>query len=189
MTFTETRLHGVFLVDPQRLEDDRGFFARTFSQDEFEAHGLRSHFVQCSMSFNRSRGTLRGMHYQVAPHEEAKLVSCVRGAIFDAVIDLRRGSPTYCHWFATELSAETLKMLYVPEGCAHGFQTLQDDTVVFYQMSEVYHPEYARGVRWDDPVFRIPWPLPPSRMSPMDRAYEPFQADAPPGQVKTPWTA
>ncbi len=177
MTFTETRLKGVFLVEPQRLEDERGFFARTFSQEEFEAHGLKSRFVQCSISFNRSRGTLRGMHYQLAPYTEAKLVSCVRGAIFDAVIDLRPESPTYCRWFAAELSAETYKMLYVPEGCAHGFQTLEDDAVVFYQISEVYHPECARGVRWDDPAFRIPWPLPPSLMSPTDLSYEPFKAD------------
>lgn len=114
------------------------------------------------------------MHYQLAPYEEAKLVSCVRGAIFDAVIDLRRDSPTYCHWFATELSAKNYKMLYVPEGCAHGFQTLEDDTAIFYQISEFYHPEYARGVRWDDPVFGIAWPLPPTIISSQDRSYKPF---------------
>jgi dTDP-4-dehydrorhamnose 3,5-epimerase len=162
----------VFLVEPHRLEDERGFFARTFSQDEFEARGLASHFVQCSLSFNKSRGTLRGMHYQCAPHQEAKVVSCLRGAIFDAVIDLRRGSPTYGRWFATELSAANYAMLYVPEGCAHGFQTLEDDTVVFYQISEVYHPECARGVRWNDPAFGIQWPFPPRHISQRDASYE-----------------
>lgn len=178
MTFTETRLRGAFIVEPETLEDERGFFARTFDQKEFEAHGLKSRFVQCSISFNKSRGTLRGMHYQLAPYEEAKLISCVRGTIFDAIIDLRRASSTYGQWFAIELSAENYKILYVPEGFAHGFQTLEDDTVVFYQMSGFYHPECARGVRWDDPVFSIAWPLQPSVISPQDRSYELCKADA-----------
>jgi dTDP-4-dehydrorhamnose 3,5-epimerase len=176
--FTETTLRGAFVVEPERREDERGFFARTFDQKEFEARGLRSRFVQCSLSFNASRGTLRGMHYQRSPHEEAKLVSCVRGALYDAVIDLRPDSKTYCRWCAVELTASNYKMLYVPEGCAHGFQTLADDTVVFYQMSEFYDPECARGVRWDDPAFGIAWPLHPCLVSPRDRSYEAFTAGA-----------
>jgi dTDP-4-dehydrorhamnose 3,5-epimerase len=174
--FTETALAGVFLIEPQKLADERGFFARTLSQDEFAARGLAAHFVQSSLSVNPSRGTLRGLHYQCAPHEEAKVVSCVRGAIFDVVIDLRRDSPSYLRWFATELTAQNYRMVYVPEGCAHGFQTLEDDTVVFYQMSEFHHPESARGVRWDDPEFGIPWPLRPSLMSASDRSHAPFAA-------------
>jgi len=179
VTFTQTTLQSVFLIEPRRVEDERGFFARTFSRDEFEGRGLASRFVQGNMSFNKSRGTLRGMHYQLAPYAEAKLVWCVRGAIFDAVIDLRRESPTYCRWFATQLTAVSFKMLYIPEGCAHGFQTLEDDTVVLYQMSEVYHPECTRGVRWDDPAFGIAWPLRPSVISSRDRSYDLFTPDLP----------
>ncbi len=175
MIFTETALAGVFLIEPEKLADERGFFARTFSQDEFASRGLAAHFVQSSLSVNTARGTLRGMHYQCAPHEEAKVVTCVRGAIFDAVIDLRRDSPTYRRWFAAELTAQNYRMLYVPEGCAHGFQTLEDDTVVVYQMSEFYHPESTRGVRWDDPAFGIAWPLRPTVISGQDRAYASFE--------------
>ena len=157
MRFTETRLKGAFIIEPERLEDDRGFFARTFCQKEFEAQGLNPKIVQCNISYNKHKGTLRGMHYQVAPMAEAKLVSCTRGAIYDVIIDLRHGSPTYCQWFAEELNTENRKMIYIPEGFAHGFQSLEDDTEVFYQMSEFYSPEHARGVRWDDPVFGIKW--------------------------------
>ena len=159
MIFTETKFKGAFIIEPERLEDERGFFARTFCRDEFEAHGLDPRLVQCNISFNKKMGTLRGMHYQVSPHEEAKLVSCISGVIYDVIIDLRPNSTTYCQWFAVELSAENYKMLYVPEGFAHGFQTLRDNTAVFYQMSEFYHPECARGARWDDPAFGIEWPL------------------------------
>ncbi len=158
MIFTETKLKGAFIIEPERIEDERGFFARTFCQKELEAHGLNPQLVQCNISSNNKRGTLRGMHYQVAPYEEAKLVSCIRGAIYDVIIDLRSNSPTHCQWFAVELSAENYKMLYVPEGFPHGFQTLEDNTEVFYQMSEFYHPECSRGVRWDDPTFGIKWP-------------------------------
>jgi dTDP-4-dehydrorhamnose 3,5-epimerase len=176
--FTGTALGGVMIVEPERREDDRGFFARTFDQKEFDAQGLRSRFVQCNISYNAGRGTLRGMHYQRSPHAEARLVSCVRGALYDAVIDLRPESPTYCRWCGVELTASNYKMLYVPEGCAHGFQTLADDTVVFYQMSEFYDPECAQGVRWDDPAFGIVWPLRPRLVSARDRSFATFAAAA-----------
>lgn len=158
MIFKETKLKGAYVIELDPLEDERGFFARSFCQKEFEEHGLNPCIAQCNISYNKKKGTLRGMHYQVALHQEVKLVSCIRGAIYDVIIDLRQNSSTYCQWFAVKLSVEDYKMLYVPEGFAHGFQTLEDNTVVFYQMSEFYRPECARGVRWDDPVFGIPWP-------------------------------
>jgi len=159
MIFKETKLKGAYIIELEPLEDERGFFARSFCQRGFIRHGLNPLVVQCNFSYNKRRGTLRGMHYQIAPYEEAKLVSCVRGAIYDVIIDLRLDSSTYCQWFAIELYAENYKMLYVPEGFAHGFQTLEDNTMVFYQMSEFYRPEYARGVRWDDPAFDLEWPI------------------------------
>jgi dTDP-4-dehydrorhamnose 3,5-epimerase len=159
MIFKETRLKGAYVIEIDPLEDERGFFARTFDQKEFEARGLNPRVVQCNISLNKKKGTLRGMHYQIAPHQESKLVSCIRGAMYDVIIDLQQNSPTYCAWFAVELSSENYKILYVPKCFAHGFQTLEDNTVVFYQMSEFYHPECARGVRWDDPAFGIEWPL------------------------------
>ena len=163
------------VIEIERKEDDRGFFARTFCQREFEEHGLRSAFVQCSVSFNRHKGTLRGMHFQATPFEEAKLVRCIRGSIHDVIIDLRRESPTFKKHFALALSAENRKTLYVPEGFAHGFQTLEDDTEVFYQISQFYSPEHARGVRWDDPAFGIPWPSVRERiMIERDRGYPLF---------------
>jgi len=158
LIFRETNLKGAFVIEPVRREDDRGFFARTFCQEEFAERGLNSLVAQCSVSFNRRKGTLRGLHYQAAPHEESKLIRCTQGAIFDVIVDLRRNSPTFKGYFATELSSTNHAMLYIPAGFAHGFQTLMDDTEVFYQMSESYHAESARGVRWDDPVFAIPWP-------------------------------
>lgn len=175
MIFTETTLKGAFIVEPERLEDARGFFARTWCQEEFEAHGLNPQLVQCSISFNKKVGTLRGMHYQAAPHEEAKLVRCTRGAAFDVIIDLRPESPTLKQWIAVTLTAENHKMLYVPEGFAHGFQTLEDNTEVFYQISEFYAPEFARSVRWDDPAFGIQWPPVGARIiSARDRQYPDF---------------
>ena len=171
MKFIETRLKGAFIIEPERLEDERGFFARTFCQKEFEAHGLNPKMVQCNISYNKHKGTLRGMHYQAAPMAEAKLVRCTRGAIYDVIIDLRHESPTYCQWLAEELSTENSRMTYIPEGFAHGFQTLEDDTEVFYQMSEFYSPEHARGVRWDDPVFGIEWPLNTKIISEKDNNY------------------
>lgn len=171
MKFIETRLKGAFIIEPERLEDERGFFARTFCPKEFEDHGLNPRIVQCNISYNKHKGTLRGMHYQVALMAEAKLVSCTRGAIYDVIIDLRPESPTYCQWFAEELNAENRKMIYIPEGFAHGFQTTEDETEVFYQMSEFYSPEHARGVRWDDPVFGIEWPLDMKIISEKDKEY------------------
>lgn len=158
MIFRETKLTGAYIIEIEPLEDERGFFARCFCQKEFEKYSLNPRFVQCNISYNKKRGTLRGMHYQAAPYEEAKLIRCTKGKIFDVIIDLRLQSPTYKQCVAVEMSLENRKMLYVPEGFAHGFQTLEDDTEVFYQMSQFYHPEYARGVRWDDPAFSIEWP-------------------------------
>ncbi len=171
MIFSETKLKGVYLIEPERHEDERGFFARTWCQREFEGHGLNPSLVQCNVSFNRKKGTLRGMHYQIPPHAEAKLVRCTRGAGFEVVVDLRPGSPTHRRWVGIELTAENRWMLYIPGGCAHGFQTLADSTELFYQMSEFYHPESARGVRWDDPAFGIEWPLPVTVISEKDSGW------------------
>lgn len=174
MKFTEASLKGAFIIEPDRIEDDRGFFARTFCRQEFEKHGLNPNLVQCSVSFNTKRGTVRGMHYQAKPHEEVRLVRCTRGAMYDVILDLRVDSPTFKQWIAVELTAENRAMVYLPEGFAHGFQTLEDDTEVFYQMSEFYHPESARGVRWDDPAFGIQWPPGNRIISVKDLAYPDF---------------
>jgi len=173
--FFETPLKGAFLLEVEKREDDRGYFARTFCQREFEAHGLNPRVVQCSVSFNRRKGTLRGMHWQASPYEEAKLVSCLRGGIYDVIVDLRAGSPTHTRHFATELSAVNRRTLYVPEGFAHGFQTLEDDTEVFYQISQFFSPEHARGARWDDPAFAISWPPAERIIVERDRKYPLFQ--------------
>lgn len=157
MIFEETRIRGAFILEVKKIEDERGFFARTWCQKEFESRGLNPTTVQSNLSFNKKRGTLRGLHYQVAPSEEAKLVRCTRGAIFDVAVDLRPDSPTYLEWVGAELTAENRRMLYVPEGCAHGYQTLKDDTEVFYQVSQFYSPEAERGARWDDPAIGIEW--------------------------------
>lgn len=159
MKFTETKLKGAFIIELEQREDERGFFARTFCQREYESHGLNPHVAQCSMSFNRKKGTLRGIHYQAPPHAEAKTVCCVRGAIYDVMVDLRRESPTFKQWVGVELSAAGREMVYVPEGFGHGFQTLEDGCEVLYQMSEFYDAESARGVRWNDPAFGIVWPI------------------------------
>lgn len=159
MIFTETKIHGAYIIEPERIEDERGFFARSWCKKEFEEHGLNPVIAQCNISFNKKQGTLRGMHYQADPYEEVKLISCIRGAIFDVIIDLRRDSVTYCQWVAIELTSDNYRICYVPVGLAHGFQTLEDNTVVSYQMSEFYRPEYARGVRWNDPAFGIKWPI------------------------------
>lgn len=158
MKFLPTKLAGVWILEMERHEDGRGFFARSWCRREFEEHGLDARLVQCNISYNHKKGTLRGMHYQAAPHAEAKLVRCTRGAIYDVTVDLRPASPTHRQWFAAELSAENGRALYIPEGFAHGFQTLTDGAEVFYQMSEFYNADAARGVRWDDPAFRIAWP-------------------------------
>jgi dTDP-4-dehydrorhamnose 3,5-epimerase len=159
MIFKETRLKGAFVIEIEKFEDKRGFFAHTFSRDAFESNGLTSRLVNTNISFNKKRGTLRGMHYQVAPYEETKLIRCTRGAIYDVIIDLRPDSPSYRNWVEVELTADNYRLLYVPEQCAHGFQTLDDNTEVTYQVSQVYSPESARGVRYDDPAFKITWPL------------------------------
>jgi dTDP-4-dehydrorhamnose 3,5-epimerase len=158
MIFIETKLKGAFIIELECLTDERGFFARTWCAEEFEAYGLNTRLAQCNISFNAKAGTLRGMHYQVAPHAEAKLVRCTMGAIYDVALDLRADSPTFKQWIGVELTADNRRALYLPEELAHGFQTLADDTEVFYQMSEFYHPECARGVRWNDPAFGIEWP-------------------------------
>ena len=158
------------MIEPERLEDERGFFARTWCQHEAEVHALNPRLVQCNISFNKKKGTLRGMHYQIEPHAEAKLVRCTMGAIYDVILDLRPDSATFKQWVAVELTAGNRRMVYAPEGLAHGFQTLDDNTEVFYQMSEFYHPESFRGVRWDAPAFKIEWPLPISLITEKDRA-------------------
>jgi dTDP-4-dehydrorhamnose 3,5-epimerase len=174
MIFQETTLRGAYLVDIQRLEDERGFFARAWCQREFEAHGLNPRLAQCNISFNHKKGTLRGMHYQAAPFEEAKLVRCTMGAIYDVIIDLRPESPTFKQHFGVTLTPETRTMLYIPEGFAHGFLTLVDNTEVFYQMSEFYAPDYARGLRWNDPAFGIEWPAGVQVISERDANYPDF---------------
>lgn len=158
MRFEQTLIAGVWIISPEPDEDARGLFARTFCALEFAAHGLSTQWVQCSVSYNRRAGTLRGMHYQVPPDGEAKLVRCVRGAVFDVALDLRTDSATFKRWVACELTSGSRCALYVPQGCAHGFQTLTDDAEVFYQISAFYRPESARGVRWNDPSFGIAWP-------------------------------
>jgi dTDP-4-dehydrorhamnose 3,5-epimerase len=174
--FTECKLRGAFILDPIRLEDERGFFARSWCQKEARAYGLTPNWVQCNISFNKKRGTLRGMHYQAPPCAEAKLVRCTMGAIYDVIIDLRVQSPSYKQWTAVELSAENRRMLYIPEGFAHGFLTLGDNAEVFYQMSEFYAPSYARGIRWDDPAFAIQWPFAPEVISGQDQSYARFES-------------
>ena len=174
MIFKETILKGAFIIEPEIMADERGFFARTWCAREFEAHGLTPKLVQCNISFNKQKGTLRGMHYQVVPHEEAKVVRCTMGTIYDVIIDLRPSSPTYKRWVSVDMGAENRRMLYIPEGFAHGFLTMEDDTEVFYQMSEFYAPECARGVRWNDPAFNITWPLGVTVISEKDRQYPNF---------------
>ncbi len=169
MIFTELGLKGAFLIQPERKEDERGFFARSWCIRELAAHGLNPALVQCNMSFNERAGTVRGLHYQKAPHGEAKMVTCFQGAIYDVIVDLRPGSPTCRQWLAVELTGENLWSLYIPEGFAHGFQTLADRTLVFYQMSEFFYPQSAAGIRYDDAALKISWPLPVSVISPRDR--------------------
>lgn len=175
MIFSETKFKGAFIIELEKQEDERGFFARTWDKKKFEEHGLNSKLTQCNVSFNKKRGTLRGMHYQISPYEEAKLIRCTKGRIFDAIIDLRPESTTFKQWLGNEISDKDYKMLYVPEGFAHGFQTLEDNTEVFYQMSETYMPDYARGISWDDDTFRIKWPISPIIISKKDCIYPSFK--------------
>lgn len=177
MEFHKTKLPGVFEIRVEAKPDERGFFARTWCQKEFEAQGLAGRLVQCSLSFNKRKGTLRGMHYQIAPCEETKLIRCTQGAIYDVVLDLRPQSPSFKEWIAVELTAEKRNMMYVPEGCAHGFLTMEDRSEVTYQMSEVHHAESARGVRWNDPAFQIKWPARVEVISQRDRTYPDFRVN------------
>ena len=171
MIFRQTTLPGAFIVDLEKREDDRGFFARTWCQREFAEMGLNAELSQCNVSYTRQRGTLRGMHWQEPPHAEAKLVRCTRGVIWDAIIDLRADSPTYMEYFGIELTAASGRSLYIPEGMAHGFVTLDDHSEVSYLMSEFYEPSAARGVRWNDPAFKINWPLTDPILHPRDASY------------------
>jgi len=174
MIFHETGLPGVFAIHLEPQADERGFFARSWCRREFEIHGLNPAMVQCNVSFNQKKGTLRGLHYQAAPHPESKLVRCTAGSIFDVAVDLRPGSPTLKKWTGMVLSSANRRMIYIPEGVAHGFLTLEDNTEIFYQMSEFYHPELSRGVRWDDPAFKIAWPSRVEVISERDRNYSSF---------------
>ncbi len=174
MIFKETSLKGSFIIEIEEIFDERGFFARTWCKNEFDTHGLNSRFVQANMSHNKKRGTLRGMHYQLHPYEETKLVRCTRGAIYDVIIDLRPDSPTYKQWVGVELTAENHKMLFVPEKFAHGFQTLSDDTQVIYQVSQFYTPGSEGGIRHDDPTFGIKWPLDVQVISDKDKKWSDF---------------
>lgn len=181
MLFNETEIPGTFIVDLEPREDERGFFARAWCRREFEEQGLSGRLVQCNISFNHRSGTLRGLHYQAPPSEEAKLVRCTRGAVFDVIVDLRQDSPTFKSWAGIELTAENRRALYVPEGFAHGYQTLVDATETLYQVSEFYSPEAERGVRWDDPAFGIVWPIAGTRIiSEKDRSWPDFTVQANP---------
>jgi dTDP-4-dehydrorhamnose 3,5-epimerase len=171
MKFYETKLQGVFEIHLEPYLDERGFFARSWCQQAFASHSLHTKVVQCSVSFNVRKGTLRGLHYQAVPYAETKIVRCTRGALYDVVVDLRSQSPTFKEWIAVVLTATNRHMVYVPEGCAHGFLTLEDETEIFYQMSEYYYAESARGVRWDDPAFQIVWPSEVAVISERDRTY------------------
>jgi dTDP-4-dehydrorhamnose 3,5-epimerase len=172
--FKETELKGAFVIELEQHRDERGFFARSWCQREAEAHGLNPQVIQCNISFNERKGTLRGMHYQALPHQEAKLVRCTAGSIYDVIIDLRPDSASHKRHIGVILSAQDRNMLYVPEGFAHGFLTLEDESEIFYQMSEFYSPYFGRGFRWNDPAFRINWPFPPSVISERDNSYPNF---------------
>lgn len=175
MIFTETAVAGAYAIDLERFEDDRGFFARAWGALDFDARGLASRLAHISLSVNREAGTLRGMHYQMAPCSEVKIVRCTRGAIYDVAVDLRRESPTYLKWTAAELSARNQRMLYIPEGCAHGFLTLEDDSEMLYLITAEYSPSHARGVRWNDPAFGIQWPANVRVINERDRGYADYR--------------
>ena len=174
MIFTETEISGSYLIDVKRIGDDRGFFGRLWCEREMEEMGLVSSIKQSNLGVSPLKGTLRGLHYQTAPHQEVKIIRCPRGAIYDVIVDLRPDSPTFKKWFAVELTAENSRMLYVPEGCATGYQTLVDDTEIYYHPSQFYHPESATGVRHDDPAFGIEWPLPIAAISDNDKNWKNF---------------
>lgn len=179
MIFNKTPLEDAYLIDLDRIGDSRGFFARIYCADEFRSHGLVTSFVQVNNSLSAAKGTLRGLHYQLSPRAETKLVRCIRGAIWDVILDLRPSSPTHGRWFGSELSAQNRRMMYVPKGFAHGFVTLTDDAEVFYFVDEVYSPEHERGIRWDDPKFKIKWPMEPLLISDKDQAHPDYDPGAP----------
>ncbi len=168
MTFTETPLSGAYIIDIVKIEDERGFFGRSFCRREMEEHGLTGEIMQANTSFSHKRGTLRGLHYQVAPYQESKLIRCVRGAIYDVIIDLRPGSSTFRHWTSVELSQENYRMFYIPEGFAHGYMALTDNAEVYYNVSAFYSPGAEKGIRWNDPAFKISWPFEPELISEKD---------------------
>jgi len=174
MIFTETKLYGAYIIEIEKIEDERGFFARTWDKKIFEDVGLDSKILQSSISFNKKRGTLRGMHYQIDPYEESKFVRCTKGRIYDVIVDLRTDSKTFKNWYSVELSASNHKILYIPEEFAHGFQTLEDDSEVYYEINQIFSSEHSRGFSWDDSAFRIKWPLEVSAISQKDKEYKSF---------------
>jgi dTDP-4-dehydrorhamnose 3,5-epimerase len=176
MIFTETRLKGAFVLDLERLEDERGFFARSWCEREFKSHRIEAKFVQCNISFNKKIGTLRGMHYQASPYEEAKLIRCTMGAIYDVIVDLRPNSLSYGEWVSTELTSDNRRMIYIPKNFAHGFLTLTDNSEIFYMMSEFYAPMFGRGIKWNDPVLGITWPAEVRVISSQDNSYPDFRS-------------
>ena len=174
MIFTQSALIGAYIIESEPLKDDRGFFSRSFCVDQYTEHGLNPHIAQCNISYNHIKGTVRGMHYQLAPHREVKVVRCTRGSIYDVIVDLRSDSATYKQWVGVELTADNGKQLYVPTGFAHGYQTLEDSSEVSYQVSEFYSPQSERGVRWNDPAFAISWPLKVRSISDKDMNHPEF---------------
>lgn len=174
MIFTKTKLNGAYVIDIERLEDERGFFGRTYCAQEFEAVGLNPNFIQTNVANNKYKGTLRGLHMQLAPYGEIKLIRCTRGAIYDVIVDLRKDSPTFKQWIGVELTAENNRMLLVPQGCAHGYLTLEDETNTTYQVSQLYQSAYETGVRWNDPTFNIVWPVKPVWISEKDKSHADF---------------
>ncbi len=174
MIFTPTKLQGAYILEVKKIEDERGFFGRSWCKRELEEHGLNANVVQANVSYNKVKGTLRGMHFQKAPHQETKLVRCTRGAIYDVIIDLRPDSPTYKQWIGVELTESNYRMLFVPEDFAHGFITLEDNTEVTYQVTQYYTPGAEGGIRWNDPAFQIAWPIEPVVVSGKDQAHPDF---------------
>lgn len=180
MIFTETKLKGAYVLDVKRIEDERGFYGRAYCQHEFEEYGLNTTLVQSNVIYTKKKGTLRGLHLQLPPYEETKLVRCTKGAIYDVIIDLRSSSPTYKQWIGVELTADNFRMLYVPEGFAHGYLTLEDETHVAYHVTQFYTPGYEKGIRWDDPAFKIEWPLRPEIVSVKDKSHAYFSTESMP---------
>lgn len=171
LIFTETELKGAFIIEVEKINDERGFFARTWDKEKFEKHNLNSNIVQCSISINKKKGTIRGMHYQVKPYEESKIVRCTKGKIFDVIIDLRKKSSTFKKWISVEISENNHKMIYIPKGFAHGFQTLEDNTEIFYQISEFYNKDASSGIKCNDPELSIKWPLEITMVSEKDKNF------------------